>query len=199
MHPSTAFAWHDDEAMLGALACYGWARLFATTPSGPRVAHVPVLVDVAARSVRFHLANANALTPTIENETVLLLGEGPHAYISASWYSNRAVNVPTWNYVAVECEGRIARIDRTGLVRLLDDLSAHQEALSGGNWTRDVMAEARFGAMVNAITGYEMTVCAIRGTRKLSQNKSAADRGALADGVEASGNPELAALMRTVA
>ena len=199
MHPTAAFAWTDEPAMLAALADYGWARLFAMTPVGPRVAHVPVLVDAASRTVRFHLANSNALTATIEADPLLLLGEGPHAYISASWYTDRAVNVPTWNYVAIECEGRATRLDRAGLIGLLDDFVAHHEALAGGDWQRAEMAEPRFEAMVDAITGYSLAIETMRGTRKLSQNKSAADRAALAAGVAASGNSDLAALIQAVA
>ncbi|MEO7786826.1 MAG: FMN-binding negative transcriptional regulator [Sphingomicrobium sp.] len=199
MHPTAAFAWTDESAMLAALADYGWARLFAMTPAGPRVAHVPVLVDAANRTVRFHLANSNALAATVEAGPLLLLGEGPHAYISASWYPDRAVNVPTWNYVAIECEGRATRLDRAGLIGLLDDLVAHHEAIAEGNWQRAEMAEPRFEAMVDAITGYSLAIETMRGTGKLSQNKSAADRAALAAGVDASGNSDLAALMQAVA
>lgn len=183
--------------MLAALADYGWARLFAMTPQGPRVAHVPILVDAATRSIRFHLAKSNALAAVIESAPVLLLGEGPHGYVSASWYPDRSVNVPTWNYVTVECEGSVSRLDRTQLVALLGEVSAHHEALAGGDWSRAEMAAPRFDAMVHAITGYEMTIGTVRGTRKLSQNKSAADRAAVAAGVEASGETELAALMRS--
>ena len=37
-------------------------------------------------------------------QEVLAIFEGPHAYISPSWYED-AVSVPTWNYAAVHAYG----------------------------------------------------------------------------------------------
>ena len=52
---------------------------------------------------------------------------GPHAYISPEWYGLED-RVPTWNYVAVELEGPVRALDPDALIRLVDDLSAEQEA-----------------------------------------------------------------------
>jgi transcriptional regulator len=180
--------------MLAEAATLGWARLFVTTPAGPRVAHSAVSLDAQRRRLRFHLANTNEAVAGLTWAPVLALFEGPHAYVSASWYLEPTVNVPTWNYVAIECTGIVAPLDRTALVELLDTLAMAHEATGG--WSRAMMEPSRFEAMLGAITAYEMTIDTIRGTRKLSQNKSSADRAALADGVERSGAIEMAAQMR---
>lgn len=196
MHPDSAFRWDDEPAMLAAASELGWARLFAMTAAGPRVAHAAVLIDAARRVVRFHLANNNAVTAALTEGPVLALFEGPHAYVSASWYRAPLANVPTWNYVAIECEGRAVALDEDGLVALLDDLAMHNEHAHGGDWSAKAMDRRRFDAMLPAITAFELSIDAMRGTRKLSQNKPAADIAALADGVERSGAVGLAALMR---
>jgi len=196
MHPDRAFVWDDDAAMLVAASELGWARIFAMTPAGPRVAHVAMLVDPTRGVLRFHLANNNAVTASLTEATVLALFEGPHAYVSASWYRDPPANVPTWNYVAIEVEGQAVALGREGLVALLDDLSAHNEAAVRGDWSMRAMDPRRLDAMLPAITAFELSIDAIRGTRKLSQNKSAAEIAALADGVERSGASEVAALMR---
>ena len=182
--------------MLAAAGEMGWARLFAMTPDGPRVAHSAVLVDPARRTLRFHVANANLIGPGLAAGQVLALFEGPHAYVSASWYREPAVNVPTWNYVAIECEGPVVALGGEALVDLLDDLAAVHEGAAGEGWSRSMMERRRCEAMLGAITAYELSIEAIRGTRKLSQNKSAAEVAALAEGVERSGATELANLMR---
>ena len=182
--------------MLAAANALGWARLFAMTPAGPRVAHAAVLVDASRRVIRFHLANSNAVTATLTEGPVLALFEGPHAYVSASWYRVPPANVPTWNYVAIECEGRATALNREGLVALLNDLAIHNERAVGGDWSVATMDRRRFDAMLPAITAFELSIEAMRGTRKLSQNKPAVDLAALAEGVERSGEGELAALMR---
>ncbi len=53
--------------------------------------------------------------------------------------------------------------------------------------------------MLRAIAGFELRIEAIRSTRKLGQNKSAADRAGTIAGLEATGNAALAAAMREVA
>jgi transcriptional regulator len=183
--------------MLAEAAMLGWARFFVTTPAGPRVAHSAVLLDAGRRRLRFHLANKNDAIAGLTAGPVLALFEGPHAYVSASWYPAPAVNVPTWNYLAIECTGTVAPLDRAALVELLDSLAAAHE--DPGGWSRAMMEPSRFEAMLGAITAYEMTIETIRGTRKLSQNKSSADQAALADGLERSGAIEMAALMRGAA
>jgi hypothetical protein len=63
--------------------------------------------------------------------------------------------VPTWNYVAVELEGFVRPIETEALVRLLDDMSAEQEARLAPKpaWTRDKMGEGRFEGLLKSITG----------------------------------------------
>ncbi len=196
MHPDRVFRWDDEPAMLAAAGDLGWARLFAMTPDGPRVAHVAVLVDVARRVLRFHLANGNAITAALTGGPVLALFEGPHAYVSASWYRAPEANVPTWNYVAIECDGRAIALGPDALVVLLDDLAEFNEKAVGGDWSMAAMDRRRFDAMLPAITAFELPIETMRGTRKLSQNKPEAEVAALAAGVERSGAGELAALMR---
>lgn len=195
MHPNRAFRNGDDDSLLAELADIAFTRIFAMTPDGPRVAHAPVLRS-GPRALRFHLANANALTTTLDGATALMLAEGPRGYISANWYEDVQGAVPTWAYIAIEAEGRVARLDRAALVDLLDGLAATLEPRVGENWTRAKMAEPRFEAMLGAITAFELTVEAVRGTHKLSQNRPAAVIETLADRAASAGNAEIADAMR---
>lgn len=174
MHPNRSFRWDDDDAMLALVRDVAFTRIYAATPVGPRVAHAPVLVTPAGM-LRFHLANNNVVGQHIDGASVLTLTDGPNAYVSANWYADMAGSVPTWNYVSVECEGTVRALPRADLIALLDDLSIHLEPMVGEDWTRAKMDPARFEAMLGAITAYELSITAMRGTRKLSQNKSAGD------------------------
>ena len=194
MHPARAFRWADDAAMLAFVGATGFARIFATTPDGPRVAHAPAIV--VGDRLRFHLANANALTPHLDGATALLLAEGPNAYLSANWYADSRSAVPSWNYVAVEAEGHVRRLDRAALVDLLDRAAATLEPRVGEDWTRAKMEPARFDAMLAAITAFELTPAVWRGTTKLSQNKPDAEAARVVAGMERSGAAAMAAAMR---
>ncbi len=194
MHPGIAFRWTDEPAMLAFVSEVAFARIFATTPAGPRVAHAPVMVTPQGR-LRFHLANANLLSPHLAGATALALVEGPNAYLSANWYADTRGNVPSWNYVAVECEGPVICLDRAALVAFLDEASAVFEPRVGENWTRAKVDPARFEAMLDAITLYELIPVAMRGTAKLSQNKPEREAERLIAGMARTA-PKMASAMR---
>ncbi len=199
MHPTSAFR-HDDPAFRDSMIRdIGFAAIFLTTPDGPRVGHTPVELT-EDHKLRFHLARSNALVPHIDGATVLAVAHGPYAYMSARWYQ-AANQVPTWNYIAFEMEGRVARMDDSELPGLLDKLSRHYEARvqHGTAWTMDKMEPKALAALLKGIVGFEMTIDAFRETVKLSQNKPAAERGRLIAGLDSEGHHQLASLMRRFA
>jgi transcriptional regulator len=199
MHPNSAFH-HDDRALLEAMIDeVGFGMIFATTPDGPRVAHVPLLWT-GDGAVQFHLARGNALTKYIDGMTALALINGPDGYISPRWYADPE-QVPTWNYMSLELEGRVRRMDREGLLGQLEAATArHENRITEGTpWTMDKMPEAKLDGLMSAIVGFEMEVLAWRPTFKLSQNKSAEERTLVADALEKQGSVALAHLMRTLA
>ncbi len=198
MHPNAAFR-HDDRALLESLIEeIGFGMVFATTPDGPRVAHVPLLWT-GGSSLQFHLARGNALTRHIDGLTVLAVINGPDAYISPRWYADQA-QVPTWNYVALELEGQVRRLDGDGLYAQLEALSQRQESrvAKGEPWTMDKVPAETIHQMMAAIVGFELEIQAWRPTFKLSQNKPAVEREHIAAGLEDQGSPAIAQLMRTL-
>lgn len=204
MHPNPAFRPKGDDATKRALAEavvreVGFAKLFLTTPDGPRVAHVPLFLtgDGAAQ---FHLARGNAITKYLPVSEALLLIDGPHGYVSPDWYGTGGGQVPTWNYVSVEMEGPVRRMDDDGLHALLDDLSAVYEATLAPKkpWTRDKMDPAYYDKLFSAIYGFEMEIRAWRPTFKLSQNKSLDERNLVIAALEQSGQKAIAQLMRNL-
>jgi transcriptional regulator len=201
MHPNLAFR-HADRALHETMIEeIGFGMVFAQTPDGPRVAHVPLLWT-GDGAVQFHLARGNALTRHLDGLTVLAVINGPDGYVSPRWYNDGGGDqVPTWNYVALELEGRVQRMDADGLLGQLAALSErHEERVSEGTpWTMAKLSETRLRGLVGAIVGFELEILAWRETVKLSQNKSAEDRMRVANGLEAEGSPAIAQLIRTLA
>lgn len=199
MHPNAVFRWEDRAAMRQLVAEIGFGSLFAATPDGPRVAQMPVVWDGDDRLL-FHLARGNALIRHLDGATALFSVLGPDGYVSPDWYGLDANQVPTWNYLGVELEGRVEQLDRDGLIAQLDTLAAVQEARLAPKpaWTRAKMDAHAFEALLRGITGFALTVQAWRGTAKLGQNKPDAARLAAADALAASGRPAIAQCMRQV-
>ena len=196
MHPNATFAWEDRDEMLAFVAEVSFSTIFLSNEDGLCVAHVPVTVEAPDR-LRFHLARSNRAAPGLDGAQVLLSCLGPDAYVSPDWYGTPD-QVPTWNYLAVECEGTARRLSEDDLVAQLDRLSAAQESRLAPKvpWTRDKMTPGRSDAKLRAIACYEIHVREPRGTRKLGQNKKPADRDGASTGLAAAGRAEMAELMR---
>ncbi|HEX8241399.1 MAG TPA: FMN-binding negative transcriptional regulator [Allosphingosinicella sp.] len=196
MHPNRKFHIEDREAMAALVRELGFGVLFVSTPQGPRAVHVPVLID--GDRLRFHVSRGNAVYSTLAaGAECLFVATGAHAYISPEWYGLED-RVPTWNYVAVELEGPIGALDPDALARLVDDLSAEQEARLAPKapWTRAKMSGGRFEGLLKAIAGFEMRVAAWRGTAKVDQDKGQDVRSRIADALAERGERDMAATMR---
>ena len=198
MHPNSAYRSGDRALQETLIDQVGIGMIFAQTPDGPRVAHTPLL-STGDGAVQFHLSRGNALAKHLIGHTALLVVNGPDAYVSARWYNDRNT-VPTWNFVSLELEGPVRRMETEGTLAMLEGLSQRHEArVDGGQpWTMDELTDDRKRKLVAAIVGYEMEVVAWRDTIKLSQDDSAADRARIAEGMEANGPNAIAELMRTL-
>lgn len=199
MHPNSLFR-VDDRALLESLIEeIGFGMVFAETPDGPRVAHVP-LVSTRDGALHFHLARGNALTRHIGGRTALAVINGADAYVSPRWYADRG-QVPTWNYVALELEGPVRQMDDDGLHGLLETIGEREEAkiAEGEPWKPEDVPQDLWNKLARGIVGFEMEVRAWRPTFKLSQNKPVDERQRVADALEAQGSPAIAALMRRFA
>ena len=196
MHPNSRFGWDDRGEMLAFLDRLSFCTIVVGDSRGLAVAHAPVTVVDDGAAVQFHVSRANVAAPRFDGVHGLLSCIGPHGYISPDWYGTDD-QVPTWNYVAVECEGPIRRMNADEGAALLDRLGALHEAalLPKAPWTRGKMSPGRFDAMLNAIICFEMRIEALRGTRKLGQTKSAGETRNVVAALRAAGRDDLAAAM----
>lgn len=198
MHPNALYR-NDDRALHEALIEeIGFGMVFAQTADGPRVAHTPI-ISTGDGAVQFHLARGNALTRYLVGQEALVVINGPDAYVTPRWYAD-ANTVPTWDYVALELQGPVRKMADEGLLAMLDALAErHEGRIPGEPWTRAQVDPDKIAGLLRGIVGFELEVRAWRPTFKLSQNKPAEDRAAIADALEAQGSPALASLMRTLA
>jgi transcriptional regulator len=198
MHPNASFRWEDRDALRIFAREIGFGTVFAATPDGPRVAHVP-FVFLDNDRIGFHLARGNSLTKHMDKVEALFVVNGPDGYISPDYYGIDD-QVPTWNYLALELQGPVRRMSVEELTAQVDALSAEQESRLAPKpeWTRDKMSDGLFDKMLGAIVGFEMTVTAWRSTAKFGQNKPAEARGLAADALDARGNKAMAHLMRNL-
>jgi transcriptional regulator len=199
MHPNSSFRWEDRDSLRAFAREIGFGTVFAATPDGPRVAHVP-FVFLDEDRIGFHLARGNGLTKHLNGTEALFVINGPDVYISPDWYGLDHNQVPTWNYLALELQGGVTKMDDAALIAQVEALTAEQEARLAPKpaWTRGKMDDAVFGKMLGAITGFEMRITAWRGTTKLGQNKPAEARENVASALDQKGSKAVAHLMRNL-
>ncbi len=191
MHPTSAFHWTDRDAMLAFVHQRAFATIFATIEGRMVVAQAPMIVEgtgTTSSNARclLHLSRANPLSMALPIRVVAVVG-GADAYVSPDWYAE-ADQVPTWNYVSVEIEGELTATDEQGLRRIVEAQSSVFERRIGDKkpWTTDKMTPEVLESKLRGIRGGVLEIHALRGTRKLSQNKSAADRHGVADALSRS-------------
>jgi transcriptional regulator len=153
--------------------------ILVTAPDGvPFVSHLPFLLDQGTeRKGRLlcHMARAN---PQWQHFTsgceVLVVFQGPHAYVSPSWYSSPGV--PTWSYAVAHVRGKPILIeDEGGLEALLERLTHIHEAQMSEPWKPNLSGERR-SRLLSMIVGFEIEITDIRAKFKLSQNRPVEDQ-----------------------
>ena len=136
-----------------------------------------------------HVARANPLWREADGQPVLLVFQGPQAYVSPSWYASKAEHgkvVPTWNYTMVQAHGRLRAIDDPAWVRaFVTRLTERHEGTRNAPWHVADAPPDFIAATLRAIVGIEIEVERVEGKFKLSQNRSAEDRQGVVAGLDA--------------
>lgn len=141
--------------------------------------HLPLLLDAERGphgTLVGHLARANPLWRSFAaQQEILVVFQGPHAYVSPSWYEEMP-SVPTWNYAVVHayCKPTIIE-DFERLEILLKNLVDTHEAGYEEPWQMN-LPEDYLHNMMRAIVGFEFEITRLEGKFKLSQNRSLADQ-----------------------
>lgn len=171
MYTPAHFAMDDAAEITPFIQQNSFGILFAPVEGRPFATHLPFLLDtVEGEKGRLltHFARANPHWRALDGAEVLVVFAGPHAYISPSWYVEQQA-VPTWNYVAVHVYGtcRIMQED-TELQALLARTVQYYEPASP---LLDHLHEELYTKMAKGVVGVEISITAIEGKAKLSQNR----------------------------
>lgn len=151
--------------------------------------HIPFLLSEDKTKLLGHLAKNNTQLIDLENQEVLVSLQGPHDYISPSWYSGPGV--PTWNYQSVHIYGQCKVFHDAGvLTQVVDTLTRKYESKLSPPWQPEYNP-----AMLGAITGLEISIAEIQCKYKLSQNRSEQDREQVVEQLRANGSHQLAEAM----
>ena len=194
MYVPNHFSEDDAEKLAAFIDEHSFGVLVTVSEGRPFASHIPFLYDRDANALLGHLARANPQWRHFSNGAeVMVLFQGPHAYISPSWYL--APGVPTWNYAVAHVYGSAKAFDEPSRTQdIVERLTEKYERNHQPSW-----APAYDRRLLQAIVGIEIRIKEVQGKFKLGQNRSAEDRAAVASRLEATGSESdsaLASLMK---
>ena len=192
----------DDRAQLHELMRqYNFATLVTQHEGAPFATHLPFLLDADRGphgTLLAHMARANPQWRDFAaGGEALVIFQGPHAYISPSWYQSHP-SVPTWNYAVAHAYGAPRIIeDHDTLYRMLEALVDTHEAGFAQPWRMELPHDYT-DKMMRAVVGFEIEIARLEGKLKLSQNRSEQDQRRVAEMLGESQDPlsvDVAAMM----
>jgi transcriptional regulator len=159
--------------------------------------HLPLMLE--GERLVGHIARANKqwqlLDPTVESMAIF---SGVDGYVSPSYYATKQETgrvVPTWNYEAVHAYGRLEVIQDTAeILKVVTKLTNKYEGLRQKPWKVSDAPEDYVATQLKGIVALVLHITKLIGVRKLSQNKTPADRDGVVAG-QTRDNPALARQM----
>ncbi|EDO25589.1 predicted protein, partial [Nematostella vectensis] len=134
--------------------------------------HIPMQLDTDENGESVlvgHIAKANPQSKYLKSEEeILAIFNGPHSYISSSWYQKE--DAPTWNYIAVHVYGKVKIIEGDELLESLKKLVDKYEKNSENPMSVEKMSSTTL-KQVNGIVGFSIKINEIQAAYKLSQNR----------------------------
>jgi transcriptional regulator len=201
MYVPKAFAVDDLPQLQDFMEEFNFATVVTQRDGELTASHIPFLLDRNAGPygvLRAHVAIRN---PQLEDfrsgSRALVIFQGPHTYVSPSWYVKRE-NVPTWNYTVVHAYGVPEILDREAMVALLKGLVGKHESSFAQPWDFDP-DDSFMQKQMPEIAGFEIKIEKLQGKFKLNQNRTAADRAGVIEALSASEDPLQQAVARLMA
>lgn len=180
------------------IRAHPWATIVSNTATGLVASHYPVLLDESASEgegivILSHFGRPDETLHELGEHEVLVIIQGPHDYVSPSWYPPGEL-VPTWNHVTAHLYGMPEILSEEQTYQMLAGLTEHfeQHRTNGRSLSED---EAGTRRMAKGTVGLRMRVTRFDARAKLSQNKPAE----VVDRITAEfdeRNPDLAEQMR---
>lgn len=134
--------------------------------------HIPMQLDTDENGENVlvgHISKANPQSKYLKSEQeILAIFNGPHSYISSSWYQKE--DAPTWNYIAVHVYGKVKIIEGDELVESLKKLVGKYEQNSENPMSIEKMSSTTL-KQINGIVGFSIKIQEIQAAYKLSQNR----------------------------
>jgi transcriptional regulator len=199
IHPINS--WENEAEIIDFIQKNAFATLVTQSSGRPLATHIPFVLhhnSAGSPVLTGHIAKANPQWKDWdEHKDALVIFQGPHAYISSSWYNHE--NVPTWNYLVVHVYGKVRIIHEEELNTHLRSLVDVYESGRTNRVRFETMSESFVQSHIRALIGFEIHIDEVHASAKLSQNRDDINYHHIVQQLEKSSSPmdkEIAVEMR---
>lgn len=197
MRHTPHFLMTDPEEVKRLIRENPWATFVSQTSGGLVASHYPVLLDEDADEVTIlsHFGRPDEKLHELGEREMLVIIQGPHDYVSASWYEPGKV-ISTWNHVTAHLYGVPEILTEEENYQVLSRLTDHfEQHYPGGRSLSEDEVGSRQAA--KGTVGLRMRATRFDARAKLSQNKTPEIVDRVTQELSKS-NPDLAEEMRRV-
>lgn len=185
---------NEQASILAFMRRYPFATMVTAAAGTPVATHLPFHLKESgeAQVLTAHMARANPQWQAMDE--VLLIFQGPHAYISPKHYEKEE-NVPTWNYIAVHAYGKATLItDEERGYAILEELMQQSEPKYLAQWER--LSPDYKRRLYRGIVPFEITITELQAKHKLSQNKTETEQQHISAALAVAGDSAAADIAR---
>lgn len=188
MYIPNQFQFKDEAEKIAFMKQYSFATIITNKEHIPIATQLPFYIDNNSGKLVLssHFAIANEQAKYIEANTSLVLFTAPHAYISPSHYDKKE-SVPTWDYISVHAYGKAKVLEeKSSKIKVLEEMISFYDRDYLAQWNS--LSDKFKKGMMRGIVAFELEVTDLQGQKKLSQNKTEAERQRIVEHLEKTNN-----------
>ena len=190
MHIPDIYQNNNPEEIRSFLKANAFGILVTSQDDKTLATHIPMILathENGTEILHAHISKVNEQVAHLKDGAeVLCIFNGPHSYVSSSWYNFE--EVPTWNYIAVQVRGILKILDAAGLHASVKSLMDTYEAKQKNPVDMEQLS-AKTMRQMNGIIGFEIEINTIEAAYKLSQNRDDKNHEAVIDSLRENANP----------
>ena len=171
MYKLKYFTEEDIEKVMAFINENYFATITGMDEKYPVATHVPLDIKQKGDKIFFTghiMKNSDHHKVFLKNENVLVIFNGPHCHVSASWYTTPNV-ASTWNYITVHAKGKIHFGDEAQTKKIVEELTNKYEK-PDSEAAFNKLSNEYVDRLVKAIIAFTIEVESLENVFKLSQN-----------------------------
>ena len=186
----------DLERVIDFMKANPFVTIIGKKDKYPVATQIPVEVSIDATgriTLMGHIMRKTDHQLAFEQDPhVLVLFNGPHCYVSASWYTTPLIG-STWNYMTVQAKGQLSFTDEAGTLAAIRAVSNRFEG-TNSIASFDKVPQDYIDHMVKAIVGINIEIESMDNVFKLSQNRDEESRKNIINELKKRGDEQSAAI-----